>query len=348
MMPLSDKIEIWKLYYLRKRPIERIRFELSATEGDDVVPAYSWVTVRRVVNEFPRLTEAQVGELSDALQMRWRELQASERGEDFWDQRANDKDQQELGQEPRATQLLYEETPHKQKMRELAVKVATEVSLPMAFGSFIEERKPGFWFIGKGFPINISEAGEVEVYLEYKGGDLYYEREHLYEGLFSHLRVGGFSDVLDKITDWEQKAPKILVESHELLNMIKKDIEKRHNVTVSIDDTVQTGFTPDFLKTVYMSAIFGMKEVDASSWYELRGLNLRRGVYWIYRGLPNEDLETYRDTHIELIGKYVVTDLAKHIGEQSRELREIERNIKQRLERFADMERLPGWCELCS
>ncbi len=124
-------------------PIDRIRFELSDTEGDDVVPAYSWVTVRRVVNEFPQLTEAQVGELSDALQMRWRELQASEKGEDFWDQRTNDKDKQELGQEPRVTHVLYKETPRRQRNRSNWQAVPTQVNRRSSFCERARRHKYG-------------------------------------------------------------------------------------------------------------------------------------------------------------------------------------------------------------
>jgi hypothetical protein len=68
-----DRVKIWELYYLKKTAIDRIRQELSE-RPDGVAP--SWDTVNRVVNEFLFLTRAQVRQLSDVLQERWRELQS--------------------------------------------------------------------------------------------------------------------------------------------------------------------------------------------------------------------------------------------------------------------------------
>lgn len=68
----SDRVKIWVLYYLKKTPKDKIRKKWR-TGADGVAP--SWDTVNRVVNEFPFLTRAQVKQLSDLLQERWRELQ---------------------------------------------------------------------------------------------------------------------------------------------------------------------------------------------------------------------------------------------------------------------------------
>jgi hypothetical protein len=67
----AEKVKIWDLRYLKNTPIDRIRQELAAGP-DGVVP--SWDTVNRVVEEFSRLTPAQVKQLPDALKERWHEL----------------------------------------------------------------------------------------------------------------------------------------------------------------------------------------------------------------------------------------------------------------------------------
>ncbi len=74
-VPLPDKVKIWELYYLQETPIDRIRYSLHQPE---TIPTYSWGTVKRVVDEFPFLSRAQVKELPDTLQMRWRELHGPE------------------------------------------------------------------------------------------------------------------------------------------------------------------------------------------------------------------------------------------------------------------------------
>ena len=55
-------------------PIDKIRFALSQLDSKIYRPAYSWNTVKNVVNEFPQLTKAQLVELPGDLQMRWREI----------------------------------------------------------------------------------------------------------------------------------------------------------------------------------------------------------------------------------------------------------------------------------
>jgi len=67
----AEKVKIWDLRYLKNTPIDRIRQELEA--GPDG-GAPSWDAVNRVVEEFTRLTPAQVKQLPDALRERWHEL----------------------------------------------------------------------------------------------------------------------------------------------------------------------------------------------------------------------------------------------------------------------------------
>ncbi len=75
MMDWPDKIKVWELHYLEKTPIDRIRWGVKRGE---VTP--SWNTVKRVIGDFLLLTPAQVEQLPDALQARWRELQPARPG----------------------------------------------------------------------------------------------------------------------------------------------------------------------------------------------------------------------------------------------------------------------------
>ena len=236
----------------------------------------------------------------------------------------------------------YEETPHKQQMREMADKVAAKMWLPLEFGSFIYERTFGYWFIGNnGFEINISETGKIEPVL-----DMEEYRGHLYEGLLSHLHTGGFADAVTNIAIWKRESGEILAESQKLFKIIVDDVGEKYSVIFSFDSLEQAGFTPDFFKTIHRGAIFGT--IPDASQYRLEGCRLRLGVYHIYSASTNADLETYRDAHIELQGKYAETDLAKQIGKQVRKLLKTQENIRNQLEKFKDMERLPGHCQLCS
>lgn len=76
-MDWPDKVKIWELLYLQEIPIDRIR--QAVKRGDEVPP--SWNTVKGVIDGFLLLTPAQVGQLPDALQVRWRELQPTRPGQ---------------------------------------------------------------------------------------------------------------------------------------------------------------------------------------------------------------------------------------------------------------------------
>jgi len=74
-MDWPDKVKAWELHYLEETPIDRIRWGVKRGE---VTP--SWNTIKRVVGDFLLLTPAQVEQLPDALQARWRELQPARPG----------------------------------------------------------------------------------------------------------------------------------------------------------------------------------------------------------------------------------------------------------------------------
>ena len=96
MICWAEKVKIWELRYLKETPIDRIRQEL-APGPEGIAP--SWDTVNRVVNEFALLTRAQVRQLPDALQERWRELKPEA--------------EQPAPREAIIEQKPFEETPHK-------------------------------------------------------------------------------------------------------------------------------------------------------------------------------------------------------------------------------------------
>ena len=97
----SDKAKIWELHHLKNTPIDRIRGKFS-TGRDAIAP--SWDTVRLVVEEFRSLSQAQVRQLPDALQERWRELQSEA--------------EQQPSKEQRVEQKPPKETSHEQQTKE--------------------------------------------------------------------------------------------------------------------------------------------------------------------------------------------------------------------------------------
>lgn len=239
--------------------------------------------------------------------------------------------------------MAYEDTPHKQKMRDLAGKMASAIALPAVFDIFRVELKPGSVFLGRDeLPVNISETGQPTIGLEFAG--------HLYKGLRSHLDIGGFSEVLSGIDNWKGVMASNLLACHKLLTMVKGEVEKSYQVTIPIEYQGQSGFTPWFLITICGDAIEQAKGVTyiIDSWYKYEESDLRCGGSSIYKGLPDENLDVYRNNHIALRAKYAAYERVKKIAEQRVKLYQIQDKIRQQLQEFIDMEHVPGQCDLCS
>lgn len=242
----------------------------------------------------------------------------------------------------KAEKMPYQETPHKRKMREMAAKVASTLDLPSAFDSFIVELKPGRLFLRHSrLPINISETGELEVEIRFEG--------HLYEGLHNHLNTGGFSKVLDQIESWKEEVAGNLLACHKLFTLVKAEVEESYNASIPMDYQGQPGFTPWFPITICGDAIEQARGVTyiTDSWYKYEGSDLRCGAFLIYKGTPDEDLGVYRNAHIALRAKYAEDEQAKERARQRDLLYQIRDKIGQELQKFIDMEHLPGQCELC-
>jgi len=132
--------------------------------------------------------------------------------------------------------------------------------------------------------------------------------------------------------------------------MVKDDVEKSYNVSIPLDYQGQPGFTPWFLITTCGDAIEQARGVPyiTDSWYKYEGLDLRCGSFLIYKGIPDEDLDVYRNAHVALRVKYAAHKQAREIAKQRGRIYQIEDKIRQQLQKFIDMEHLPGHCELCS
>ena len=250
---------------------------------------------------------------------------------------------------PSGTQsCLYAETPHTQKMRELARKVKGAVHQPGIFDCFFAEETPAGKRLGRrGFQFNITNDKKIEIPNILRGEG---EMPHLYHGLRQHLETGGFSEVVSKIKLWEQEAGENLVKCFELLGLVTKEIEDHFNVRIPADYCEQPGLTIDFARIACADAVqkAGGYIWVTDSWYKYEGFNLKCGAYIIYQGISGEDLKSYEDTHKKMRTQYATHEQTKEIAEQIKKLDKTAAEINQQLQEFMDMERLPGRCKFCS
>jgi excisionase family DNA binding protein len=247
------------------------------------------------------------------------------------------------------TSKTYQETEHKQKMRELARKLREAIALPWIMDSFILNFKPGPLLLGsESLPIDIGKDGVIHIQssLENNTRPIY-----LWHSLRSHLQTGGFADVLDTIGSWKEGVGNNLSECYNLLQFLRRKLQKTFNTTIPEDDKgEQHGFTIFFPITVLAD---GIEQIQWSTslpefQYRLDASGLRFGAWLIYQGREDEDLKFYEDAHRKLRSECTKWEQTIKIGQQRRDLYHMATEIKERLGQFVDTERLPGTCELCS
>ena len=233
------------------------------------------------------------------------------------------------------------------QIRSLAVSLQQSIGLPWIKDHFIPELRPGLLTLGKnGFPIGISEQGEIKVTFSISVAD---KSDLITHALRSHLETGGFADVLSKILTWGNKVAEYFLSCHTLLTDVRSDIEGKDDVSIPIDDDTP-GFTIDFPILVCADAVDQARGFEHFKSYSYRkdGPNLKFGAYIIYGGTPNENLRSREEFHKNLRTKWAKTEQTKLIANRSQELEDEALTINRQLQRFLAYPNLPGYCELCS
>lgn len=227
-------------------------------------------------------------------------------------------------------QVPYVETRHKKKMRELARSLQRELGLPHILEIFL---RPG--------------RNTVALSMDQ-------EENHLYRGLRSHLKTGGFSEVLYQIREWKDSAGEYLIKCNDLLKIVRGEIPNDVAI-VPPDGEAKPGLiVDDFCGTICAHVVGQVTGNPTTLGYKTKrhSLNpdlwvLRYGAYGVYIGQTKEELERYQDMHKDLITKYASNPLTRDMPTIWEKLSEIRGQINRQLQIFSDMEHLPGRCELC-
>jgi hypothetical protein len=257
----------------------------------------------------------------------------------------------------------YEETPHRQKMRDTAKSLAAQIRLPSILGKdflrdFSIELEPGThsWALGS---IDVSE--EKQIKFTYHDPANMVAEPHIIEALYSHVgtsELTKFTELVGeegKLQSFIYETGKYLQELHKFLQLIVDEVQG-YGSELNFNDEVKPGLTKWFAKTVWVDALQitgGFPWID-ESWYSLSKSNTLSGLWQLRCGayiLDNESskdiLTTHKDWHKNLRAKYAGHQLAKDIYAKSEEINTAAQEIKQRLEEFSDMDHLPGHCGLC-
>jgi hypothetical protein len=264
---------------------------------------------------------------------------------------------------PPAANERYEETPHRQKIRELAKTLARETKIPTFWDNDLWRDLPVEFKRGKySLPI-----GEIEISRD-RGIKVTYSdigagiaEPYLLKGLFSHLRSSGsrrFVELVDEEGQLHSLALEIEQYSQALLVFFRLLVDdvKGYEAKVNFHDEAKPGLMRWFIITAWYCVLwsaFGHGEIDDSLYRPHESIHgtglwqLRFGAYAIGVARSEKTLETYKNWHKELRIRYAKHPLAKDVVRKYQRLGETVQDITQRLKEFSDMQNLPGHCHLC-
>lgn len=273
-------------------------------------------------------------------------------------------EQQEAPTAEVIVQKPYEDTPHKQKMRELARELA-RIRLPSISDSFrwlFVESSEYSELCNDSF-FSVLHLGGLEIaafadmkYMRNPNSD-FDEADYEWQALFGHLKTGGLTEVVNKIEYFDSKSEQYYKQCHNLMKIVKKRIRDDTHFSIPCREEGKPGFTPLFPVLICEDAIQtynGSGYID-DSWYKIELL----GNQWvlscsrsaIYVDESEEELIRYEDLHKYLRLKWEdnnKTESIKNIVDLRKDLEIVTRKVKKDLLTFAGKERLPGHCELCS
>ncbi len=275
----------------------------------------------------------------------------------------NMKKEQEASKEARTKEETYKETDHKQKMRELAKAMAERISIPSYWNRDLVQDLPIEFQPGKySLTIGLVEIGaDKQIRVNYYDIRAGIAEPHLVKGLYSHLRTSGlpkFAELVGnkgKLNNWVGEVGQYSEALLKFLKLISDEVEV-YKAKIYFHDEAKPGLTRWFIITAWNDALQKANDYPwiGDSWYHPpesilnTGLwQLKCGAYGIGIAKSKRTLKTYKNWHKELRVKYAEHQSAKDIHAKSQELSNVAQEIRQRLQEFSDMERLPGNCELC-
>ncbi len=259
--------------------------------------------------------------------------------------------------------LRYKETPHKQKIRELAKTLAREINIPTFWDKDLWRDLPVEFKEGKySLPIGEVEIGQdKQIKVKYSDIGAGVAAPHLVKGLYSHLSTSGLSKFAEMVGD-KGKLNSLVVEIEqysqallEFLKLIADEVEG-YRVKMSFHDEAKPGLTKWFIITTWHYVLWsavGYGGIDDSLYKPHESIldtglwQLRCGAYTIGITRNKKTLKTYESQHKKLRLKYAEHPLVKDIAVKYQGLNETVKESSQRLEEFSDIEHLPGHCELC-
>ncbi len=278
--------------------------------------------------------------------------------------------QTQQGLPPKGVTMLqaYLPSPHKQRILDMAGSLKGEIWLPGLSGSFF------YWSknqqisvvddLGRVAAVAVDGDGRISVGVSIEGEG---EVDDLHAALRSHLETGGFAGVLADIDSWRSGVGRYLEKCRDLLEAATTGVKAR----AVFRDDVERNQRPGHQKAFFTSACADAVEIaagdiaggkpSAPEYGEIARRNyncqqLTNGLWLLTRygfgGVCVVKTERQSSTrlreHVELARRLSAEKGAAEVAQLRLDLGRMTVRINRQLQKFLEMEQVPGHCELCA
>lgn len=251
---------------------------------------------------------------------------------------------------------------HRTTVREVAERLIDELHLPSTLDSFIGDfGSAGIHWrpaeVGAGFLYGWEVKGYVITLLFLIEADE--DIEQLFRNLISHLDTSEFNEVVYSLKKRKGSGGEYLTKCHNLLDEVQAEVVTSIGVDTTFPfERVAPGLTGWFPLTICAGAIdsaignpsFANLSYKLEPILDSQYIWLKYGSYGIVTDSDEEQLNSYKELHINLMSEYTKGSKSKRILTTARlinNLRDLDKNLRRELQRFVLAVPVPGYCESC-
>ena len=248
------------------------------------------------------------------------------------------------------TKLDRRQTVHEAMLREMARRLAEQVTLPPGDDIFSVSQGERYWF-SHHLSWTLRDDGKVKVFLPLEHD----ENTRLpYRSLMEHLSAAGLSSVAPNIAQWKKRAADYLTACYAMYTVVAEEVEGVLGTELVSSCADRPAVLTAFPLTVCFDALERAKGTAPPVGFQYsmektggRLTQLRFGAHAIALGRSVGEVNRYQSEHYDLRNKHAASHRAATLAAAAAEAAVLESRIRDALLRFASSTPLSGNCTLC-
>jgi len=239
---------------------------------------------------------------------------------------------------------------HERALRQMAGRLAQQISLPPSCRVFTVSRDNQYWFPER-LSWKVSPDGRVQVFLRLERDE---ETRLAYGSLMQHLSIPGFSSVAPAIAQWKKRTSDYLAACYTFASQVTEEVEAVLGTEVTVEYAGQPAVFVAFPLTICCDALDRARGTATSLGFRYaterlatKLIQLRFGAHPIAIATSAARLDRFQREHYDLRNKHATSRRAATVAAAAKQALDLETQIRDRLRRFSLSTPLPGHCHMC-